>query len=147
MNRREFIACASFAGAASAVATAGAEGRKSPEGGAQLRLCLQWGAIPVADDFNAKLDYLEANGYSAVEIPTGKTGEWLLEKGEAFGKAMVGRKLTCATVCGPSRFDYADPAKNEYWLYTVNGEMASYGVDQQPVEDKDVYAFSVSVFE
>ncbi len=43
--------------------------------------------------------------------------------------------------------EYADPAKNEYWLYTVNGEMASYGVDQQPVEDKDVYAFSVSVFE
>ena len=43
--------------------------------------------------------------------------------------------------------EYADPGKNEYWLYTVNGEMASYGVDQQPVEDKDVYAFSVSVFE
>ena len=43
--------------------------------------------------------------------------------------------------------EYADSAKNEYWLYTVNGEMASYGVDQQPIEDKDVYAFSVSVFE
>lgn len=43
--------------------------------------------------------------------------------------------------------EYADSGKNEYWLYTVNGEMASYGVDQQPIEDKDVYAFSVTVYE
>ena len=43
--------------------------------------------------------------------------------------------------------EYADGSKNEYWLYTVNGEMASYGVDQQPIEDKDVYAFSVTVYE
>ncbi len=43
--------------------------------------------------------------------------------------------------------EYADPGKNEYWLYTVNGEMASYGVDQQPVQDNDVYAFSVTVYE
>ena len=43
--------------------------------------------------------------------------------------------------------EYADPEKSEWWVFTVNGEMASYGVDQQPVEDKDVYAFSVSVFE
>ena len=142
MNRREFIACASFAGAASAVATAGAEGRKSPEGGAQLRLCLQWGAIPVADDFNAKLDYLEANGYSAVEIPTGKTGEWLLEKGEAFGKAMAGRKLTCATVCGPSRFDYADPAKNDAEvarfmpILEIAGALKSVGVIICPARAK-----------
>lgn len=43
--------------------------------------------------------------------------------------------------------EYADPGKNEYWLYTVNGEMAAYGVDQQPVQDNDVYAFSVTVYE
>ena len=67
----------------------------------------------MADDMNAKLDYLEANGYSAVEIPTGKNGEWVLEKGEAFGKAMDGRRLSCATACGPSRFDYADSRKND----------------------------------
>ena len=81
--------------------------------GVPLRLCLQWGAIPTADEFNAKLDYLEANGYAAVEIPTGKKGEWLLERGEGFGKAMRGRRLTCATACGPSRFDYADPKMND----------------------------------
>lgn len=80
---------------------------------AKLNLCLQWGSIPVADDMNAKLDYLERNGYSAVEIPTGKKGEWVLEKGEAFAKAMKGRRLTCATACGPSRFDYADPKAND----------------------------------
>ncbi len=33
-----------------------------PKQPAQLNLCLQWGSIPVADDFNAKLDYLEQNG-------------------------------------------------------------------------------------
>ena len=110
MNRRRFIVGASLAGVAAACAAdLGCGGDKRTE----LRLCLQWGTIPTADDLNAKLDYLEANGYAAVEIPTGKTGEWVLEKGEAFGKAMAGRKLTCATACGPSRFDYADPKMND----------------------------------
>ncbi len=126
MNRREFlIGGAVVAGTALAnaaccrvkskdAACAGAQpGLKMPKEPAKFNLCLQWGAIPVADDFNAKLDYLEANGYSAVEIPTGKRGEWVLEKGEAFHKAMQNRKLFCATACGPSRFDYADKAKNE----------------------------------
>ena len=114
MNRREFIAGVALAGAGAATAKVDAAcngvscGVRAP-----LRLCLQWGSIPVADDMNAKLDYLEANGYAAVEIPTGKNGEWLLEKGEAFGKAMAGRKLSCATACGPSRFDYADRSKND----------------------------------
>ena len=83
MRRRDFIACASFAGIASVAKCAARAGccvRSE-----QVRLCLQWGAIPTADDFNAKLDYLEANGYAAVEIPTGKKGEWVLERGEVFG--------------------------------------------------------------
>ena len=114
MNRREFIASAALAGAGAASGCANAGGTARQCGcGPALKLCLQWGTIPVADDMNAKLDYLEANGYSAVEIPTGKNGEWVLEKGEAFGKAMAGRKLSCATACGPSRFDYADSRKND----------------------------------
>ena len=114
MNRREFLIGASMAGGAAAMCrSAQAAPCCGAGGGVPLRLCLQWGSIPTADDFNAKLDYLEANGYSAVEIPTGKTGEWILEKGEAFGKAMEGRKLKCATACGPSRFDYDDPKKND----------------------------------
>ena len=116
MNRREFIAGASLAGLTMATGKAHAACAMAGcgcGGNVPLRLCLQWGAIPVADDINAKLDYLEANGYAAVEIPTGKAGEWLRDNAEAFGKAMSGRKLTCATACRPSRFDYADPAKNE----------------------------------
>ena len=119
MNRRQFIVGAAFAAtaqaarSASASCQAGARGKCGRGTCQNLRLCLQWGTIPTADDFNAKLDYLEANGYAAVEIPTGKTGEWVLEKGEAFGRAMAGRKLACATACGPSRFDYADPKMNE----------------------------------
>ena len=129
MNRRDFLT-GSLAAAVGGVALAAERATCCPGGAcaapaprcspvkpparpAQLNLCLQWGAIPVADDFNAKLDYLEANGYAAVEIPTGKQGEWVLEKGEAFHKAMQGRKLFCATACGPSRFDYADKAKND----------------------------------
>lgn len=113
MNRREFMAGVALAGAGVVSGCAGTRCKSSCPGDASLKLCLQWGTIPVADDINAKLDYLEANGYAAVEIPTGKKGEWLTEKGEAFGKAMAGRKLTCATVCGPSRFDYADPKEND----------------------------------
>ena len=88
MNRRQFIAGASLAGLASTTGQAACAGARGCADGAPLRLCLQWGSIPTADDFSAKLDYLESNGYAAVEIPTGKTGEWLREKGEAFGKAM-----------------------------------------------------------
>ena len=111
INRQEFLfggLAVSLAGVAHAAASCCAKAQP-----AQLNLCLQWHAIPVADDFNAKLDYMEANGYGAVEIPTGKKGEWVLEKGEAFAKAMKGRRLTCATACGPSRFDYADPKEND----------------------------------
>ena len=113
-NRRTFL-CSGLA--ASLAGTVRGEGCRSgactPPAPAKLNLCLQWGTIPVADDMNAKLDYLEKNGYAAVEIPTGKTGEWVLERGEAFAKAMKGRRLMCATACGPSRFDYADPKDND----------------------------------
>ena len=114
MNRREFLAGAAFAGAAVAANGAGAtcaDGACTKSN--DIRLCLQWGTIPTADDFNAKLDYMEANGYAAVEIPTGKGCEWVLKNGEKFGKAMSGRRLSCATACGPSRFDSADPKKND----------------------------------
>ena len=110
MNRRDFLKGVSVAGLASAV---GCTTAKAANRGGGINLCLPWGAIPVADDFNAKLDYLEANGYAAIEIPTGRKCEWILEKGEAFGKAMQGRKLFCATACGPSRFDYADSKMND----------------------------------
>ena len=113
-NRREFL-CSGMA-ASLAGAVHGAEcssGSCLATRPAALNLCLQWGTIPVADDLNAKLDYLEQNGYAAVEIPTGRKGEWVLEKGEAFAKAMQGRRLKCATACGPSRFDYADPKEND----------------------------------
>ncbi len=40
---------------------------------AQLNLCLQWRAIP-GEAMNAKLDFLEANGFAAVEIPSSAFG-------------------------------------------------------------------------
>ncbi len=114
MKRRDFLKSATVAGLAS-VAGCKADAAACCGGrcGDDINLCLQWNAIPVSDDFNAKLDYMEANGYAAVEIPTGGKCEWILEKGEAFGKAMQGRRLVCATACGPSRFDYADPRMND----------------------------------
>lgn len=135
MNRREFLAGTALAGAGLASAAAGAACKKSCACGSQpINLCLQWGTIPVADDINAKLDYLEANGYAAVEIPTGKDGNWILKKGEALAKAMEGRKLFCATACGPSRFDYADKRKNDAEvekflpLFEVLGALKSPGL-------------------
>jgi len=77
---------------------------------AQLNLCLQWHAIPVADDINAKLDYLEQYGYGAVEIPS---GDWVLQRAPKVAEALKGRKLFLATACGPSQFDRADKAAND----------------------------------
>ena len=113
-NRRSFLcgsAAAALAGVAHADCSRSGECCKAKKAG--LNLCLQWDTIPVADDFNARLDYLEQNGYAAVEIPTGRKGEWILDKGEAFAQAMKGRRLVCATACGPSRFDYAEPKDND----------------------------------
>lgn len=39
--------------------------------------------------------------------------------------------------------EYADGEQNQWWTFTVNGEFGNYGADQQPITDKDVYAFSV----
>ena len=113
MNRRDFFKAASAAGFASVIGCKAAKAMRCGSCCGDINLCLQWNTIPVQDDFNARLDYLEKNGYAAVEIPTGRKCEWILEKGEAFGKAMQGRNLFCATACGPSRFDYADPKMNE----------------------------------
>lgn len=37
----------------------------------------------------------------------------------------------------------ADPAKEQWWGYDVNGEQALYGVDEQPVSDGDTIAFTL----
>ena len=76
---------------------------------AELNLCLQWGSIP-GSEIDEKLDFLEANGFRAVEIPS---GEWPIKNGEALSKAMAGRSLSIATACGPSDFSYAEPEKRE----------------------------------
>ena len=39
--------------------------------------------------------------------------------------------------------EYADPDLNQWWVFTVNGEMGMYGADAQPITDGDVYAFSL----
>lgn len=82
---------------------------KAPEKPAQLNLCLQWGKIP-GGEIKQKLDFLEANGFSAVEIPS---GSWPIKNCEAMIEAMKGRKLFIATACGPSNFAYAEEEKRE----------------------------------
>lgn len=115
MNRREFLAASAATAAGAALAKCGcgtgAACACGPKCGCTpLNLCLQWWAIPAADDLNAKLDYLEKNGYKQVEIPT---GDWLLTKAEALAKALEGRKLKVATACGGSDFSYADKARRD----------------------------------
>ena len=76
---------------------------------ARLNLCLQWGKIP-GEEIARKLDFLEANGFAAVEIPS---GDWPIENCEAMNRAMAGRNLFVATACGPSDFSHAEPEKRE----------------------------------
>lgn len=147
MNRRDFLKGGAVAGVAAACVAARGEGccgggmpkLAPPAKPAQLNLCLQWGGIPVADDMNAKLDYLEANDFQAVEIPSGK---WLFEKGMKLVDALRGRKLFIATACGPSRFDYADKAKNDAEVekflpqLEVLGQMKSVGLIICPARGK-----------
>jgi sugar phosphate isomerase/epimerase len=119
MQRRDFLSLSALAGTAALLAPAtratGLHAATAATTGpaattAQLNLCHQWDNIP-GKAFNEKLDYLEANGYAAVELPT--KGDWLLKNHAAFKKAMQGRRLTLATACGPSDFSHADPAKRE----------------------------------
>lgn len=39
----------------------------------------------------------------------------------------------------------ADASKEEWWGYTIDGEFALYGVDEQPVNDGDIYEFTLYV--
>jgi sugar phosphate isomerase/epimerase len=118
MKRRDFLAVSATAGIAAMgmPRVARAEGESSampkltaPEKPAELNLCLQWGAIP-GGEIKEKLDWMEANGFAAVEIPS---GNWPAQNCEAMKAAMVGRKLFIATACGPSDFSYAEPEKRE----------------------------------
>ncbi|MFC1765698.1 sugar phosphate isomerase/epimerase family protein [Planctomycetota bacterium] len=116
MKRRSFLKNASVAGVTTlygAGATYGAETNmpklKVPEKPAQLNLCLQWAKIP-GSEMNQKLDFLEENGFKAVEIPSGK---WPIDNCETMIEAMKGRNLFIATACGPSDFSYAEAEKRD----------------------------------
>lgn len=118
MNRRDFLAAGAVAGLAAALPAKGdgccAGGMPKltpPKQPAQLNLCLQWGGIPVADDVNAKLDYLAANGFQAVEILSDL--KWLQTTGVKVAEGAKKRNLMLTTACGPSQFDRADKAKND----------------------------------
>jgi len=145
MKRRVFLKGSAVAGitslcAAGAAKTAagGMPVLKAPEQPAQLNLCLQWGAIP-GGEIAQKLDFLEANGFSAVEIPS---GNWPIENCEALLQAMQGRKLFISTACGPSNFAYAEEEKREAevqkFLPVIEalGKMKSVGLILCPARGK-----------
>ena len=68
---------------------------------------------------------------------------------EYLGPALENEKLISGTDSEYGLFidtvdgEYADGEQNQWWTFTVNGEFGDYGADQQPIADKDVYAFSV----
>ena len=150
MNRREFIAGASVAGLAAMMSAkaeeckgAGASGMPRlapPPQPAKLNLCLQWGGIPAADNVDAKLDFLVENGFQAVETPSHHG--WLRDHGLKVAEGAKKRGLLLATACGPSRFDYADKAKNDAEVekfmpvLEVLGEMKSVGLIICPARGK-----------
>jgi len=118
MRRRDFLTVSATAGVAAvsmtttvraAANTSGMPTLTPPEKAAELNLCLQWGTIP-GSEIKEKLDWMEANGFAAVEIPS---GDWPIKNCEALKAAMVGRKLFIATACGPSDFSYEEAEKRE----------------------------------
>lgn len=118
MKRRDFLTASASVGVAAVTlpklaraepCTGGMPKLSPPEKPAELNLCLQWGAIP-GGEIKEKLDWLEANGFGAVEIPS---GDWPVKNCETMKAAMVGRKLFIATACGPSDFSYAEAEKRE----------------------------------
>jgi len=149
MNRREFLAGGAFASVAAAMPAVGNNCQPCcggmpklapPPQPAQLNLCLQWRLIPTTGDINAKLDYLEANDFQAVEITSSL--DWLRKQGPCLMDALKGRKLFLTTACGPSRFDYADRAKNDAEVekfmpvLEILGEMKSTGLIICPARSK-----------
>ena len=68
---------------------------------------------------------------------------------EYLGPALEDEKIASGTDSEYGLFidtvdgEYADPEKMQWWTFTVNGEFGDFGADQQPIADKDVYAFSV----
>ncbi len=118
MKRRDFLAVSASAGVAAVnlpsfvraeALSSGMPKLATPEKPAELNLCLQWGAIP-GTEIKEKLDWMEANNFAAVEIPS---GDWPSKNCEAMKAAMTGRKLFIATACGPSDFSYAEAEKRE----------------------------------
>jgi sugar phosphate isomerase/epimerase len=118
MRRRDFMTVSTVGGVAAVCGGGTAEAAEAPAGmpvltppaqPAELNLCLQWGGIP-GGEINEKLDFLEANGFAAVEIPS---GDWPIKTGPELVKAMAGRKLFIATACGPSDFSHAEQEKRE----------------------------------
>ena len=80
----------------------------------------------------------------------GTTNSFEVRTSEEFlGPALENEKLVSGTDSEYGLFidtvdgEYADPDENQWWTFTVNGEMGNYGAEQQPLADKDAYAFSV----
>jgi sugar phosphate isomerase/epimerase len=148
MKRRDFLTASAVAGVATVCGTQRAAAQEPSGGGmpklappekpAQLNLCLQWGAIP-GGEIKEKLDFLEQNGFGAVEI---QSGDWPVKNCDAMIEAMKGRKLFIATACGPSDFSYAEADKREAevqkFLPVIEalGKMKSVGLILCPARGK-----------
>ena len=149
MKRRDFLTASAVAGVATVCGTQRASAQQQeggngmpkltpPEKPAELNLCLQWGAIP-GGEIKEKLDFLEQNGFGAVEIPS---GDWPIKNCEPMIEAMKGRKLFLATACGPSDFSYAEPEKREAEvqkflpIIEALGKMKSVGLILCPARGK-----------
>ena len=156
MNRREFLVGGAAMGVAAAALAQGASAEggcakgcaaphfKLPKEPAELNLSLQLWLIPVGGDYGAKLDWLEQNGFTAVEIPS---GDWLFKEGKKFSEAMKGRKLKLTAACGPSDFSFADKAKRDAEvarlmpMLDVLGEMGSTGLIVCPARGRPELPF------
>lgn len=95
-------------------------------------------ALEGAKDITVNVYHTDAEEATTFEIKT--TAQYLAEALEPYD-LLEGEEseygLFVKTVDG----EYADDTEGTYWMYNVNGTMAEYGVDSQPIADGDVYSF------
>lgn len=97
-------------------------------------------AVSGTKTITVEVEHLNSDG-SCFEI---KTGAEFLRKALEDSKLISGSEteygLWVETVDGET----ADASAEEWWGYTVNGEFAVYGVDSQPINDGDIYVFTLN---
>ena len=99
------------------------------------------GAVQGSKRITVEVDHLEGKDGSFIILTDEEYLRGALEQEKLVGGEESAYGLFVTTVDGET----ADADQEQWWGYTVNGEFAEYGVDEQPINDGDVYVFTLNV--